>query len=137
MEKELQKEVGTSSKDETKPVAQKLQAPTGFKNLLSDSPTVFEIIGKIICHPFVMLGGTVVIIYVIYKAWRSGFFDSGKATLSGADTDLMKEIKALRKENKELKKKLRLLASNDSDYTGNGKNLLTAGKRKVSTAYLD
>jgi hypothetical protein len=137
MEKELQREVTEVAGSKEKSGIQKLQAPSGFRNILSNPPTVLDVLGKIICHPFVMLGGMVVIIYVIYKAWRSGFFDSRKATLSGVDTDLMLEIKALRKENKKLKQELALLGDKDPCHIGNERNLLAAEKKKVSTAYLD
>jgi hypothetical protein len=137
MEKELQKEVTEVAGSKEKSGIQKIQAPSGFKNILSNPPTVLDVLGKIVCHPFIMLGGMVVIIYVIYKAWRSGFFDSGKATLSGTDTDLMLEIKALRNENKKLKRELALLVDKDPCHTGNERNLLSTGKKKVSTAYLD
>jgi hypothetical protein len=137
MEKELQKEVTDVARGEEKAGIQKIQAPPGFRNILSNPPTVLDVLGKIVCHPFVTLGGVVVIIYVVYKAWRSGFFDLRKATLSGADTDLMLEIKALRKENKKLKQELTLLVDKDRCHIGNERNLLAAGKKKVSTAYLD
>ncbi len=76
-------------------------------------------------------------IYLLYKAWQSGAFDSKEAKLNGVDSDIRQEIKDLKKENKKLRKQIVLLSKNSYSQSGNEKNLPNIKRKKVSTLFLN
>ena len=121
-----------------KPEAQKFQAPSGFAEELSKYPSLMDGLLKFICHPFILLGGIVVAIYFFYKARQSRSIDSDNAKVLDTNKELHAEVKALRKENKNLKDQLGLLPGDDEyDYPAKERKLLTTGKKKISIARLE
>lgn len=121
-----------------KPEAQKFQAPSGFAEELSKYPSLMDSLLKFICHPFILLGGIVAAIYFFYKAGQSRSIDSENAKLVDMNKELHAEVKALRKENKNLKDQLGLLPGDDEyHYPARGRKLLTTGKKKISVARLE
>jgi cell division protein FtsB len=121
-----------------KPEAQKFQAPSGFVEELSKYPSLMDSLLKLICHPFILLGGIVAAIYFFYKAGQSKSNDSENAKLVDMNKELHAEVKALRKENKNLKDQLALLPGDDEyDYPARERKLLTTGKKKISVARLE
>jgi cell division protein FtsB len=120
-----------------KPEVQKLQAPSGFAEELSKYPSSFmDGFLKFICHPFILLGGIMVAIYFFYKARQSGL-DSENTKLRETNKELQTELRALRKESKNLKDQLGLLPGDEEyDYPVRERKLLT-GKKKISVARLE
>lgn len=121
-----------------KPETQKLQALSGFADELSKYPSFMDGLLKFICHPFILLGGIMVAIYFFYKARQSGNIDSENAKLRDTNNELLTEVKALRKENKNLKDQLGFLPGDDEyDYPIKERKLLTTSKKKISVARLE
>ncbi len=136
MEKEILNNETKKQDSESKPEKVKLQAPTGFKEKLPEKISLLESILRAVLNPIVLVGGGIAAIYLLYKAWQSGVFDSKQPKLDGVDSSLSHEIKALKKENKKLRQQLAFL-SEDSNYHRNESKLLNPAKRKVNTVYLD
>lgn len=115
--------------------SQKLQPPSGFAEELSKYPSFADGLLKFICHPFILLGGIMVAIYFFYKARQSGI-DSENTKLRDTNKELHSEVRALRKENNNLKDQLGLVPD-ECDYATRGRTILTSGKKKVSVARLE
>jgi cell division protein FtsB len=136
MDQPLEKSSVKSPEPVKKPESQKLQAPSGFAEQLSKYPSSFmDGLLKFICHPFILLGGIMVAIYFFYKARQSGI-DSENMKLRDTNKELLSEVRALRKENKNLQDQLGLLPDED-DYPARGRKLLTSGKKKIGVARLE
>ena len=128
-----------TKQQENKPKPEKLslQAPIGFKEKLPEKISTLESVLRIALHPFFLIGGGMIAIYLLYKAWQSGAFDSKEAKLNGVDSDIRQEIKDLKKENKKLRKQIVLLSKNSYSQSGNEKNLPNIKRKKVSTLFLN
>lgn len=138
MDQPIEKSSAKPPEEAKKPEPLKLQAPSGFAEELSKYPSFMDGLLKFICHPFILLGGIVVAIYFFYKAGQSRSADSENAKLRDTNKELHAEVKALRKENKNLKDQLGLLPGDDEyDYPARGRKLLTTGKKKISVARLE
>jgi hypothetical protein len=138
MDQPLEKSSAKSSEATKKLEPQKLQAPSGFAEELSKYPSIMDGLLKFICHPFILLGGIALAIYFFYKAGQSRSIDSESAKLLDTNRELLTEVKALRKENKNLKDQLGLLPSDDEyDYPSRERKLLITGKKKISVARLE
>jgi hypothetical protein len=121
-----------------KPASQKLQAPSGFTEELSKYPSFMDGLLKFLCNPFILLGGIVAAIYFFYKAGQSRSIDSENTKLRDMNKELLSEVKALRKENKNLKDQLGLLPENEEySYPARERKLLTTSKKKISVARLE
>lgn len=121
-----------------KPVSAKLQIPSGFAKEISKYPSSFmDGLLKFLCHPFILLGGIMVAIYFFYKARQSGI-DSENTKLCDTNKELLSEVRALRKENKNFKDQLGILPGDEEyNYPVRERKLLTTGKKKIGVARLE
>ena len=138
MDQTLEKSSVTSPEPANRLESQKLRAPSGFAEEITKYPFSFmDSLLKFLCHPFIMLGGIMVAIYFFYKARQSGI-NSENTKLRDTNKELLSEVRALRKENKNFKDQLGLLPGDQEyDYPIREKKLLTTGKKKISVARLE
>lgn len=136
MDQPLEKNSGTRAEPVKKPESQKIQAPSGVSEELSKYPSLMDGLLKFLCHPFILLGGIMVAIYFFYKA-RQSRIDSENLKLRDMNKDLLSEVRALRKENKNLKDQLGLLPDEEDEYPVRERRMLATGKKKIGVARLE